>query len=121
MKTIVVIDDEFGLVDVLAASLSDAGYRVVTATNGVQGLERIAEHAPDLVLLDFMMPLLDGPGVLRAMAADPTMAGIPVVLMTSMTRAFVESRASGYAAFLRKPFEYGALMDAIDRALAATS
>ncbi len=49
------------------------------------------------------------------------MAGIPVVLMTSMTRAFVESRASGYAAFLRKPFEYGALMDAIDKALADRS
>jgi CheY-like chemotaxis protein len=116
MKTIVVVDDEFGLVDVLAAGLSDVGYRVLTAANGVQGLETMAEHTPDLVLLDYMMPLLDGPGVLGAMRADPKLSTVPVVLMSSMPESVVRARCQGYVAFLRKPFDFDALMGAIDRA-----
>lgn len=118
MKTIVVIDDEFGLVDVLAASLSDVGYHVLTASNGAQGLERMAEETPDLVMLDFMMPLLDGPGVLHAMAGEPRLARVPVILMSSMPESFVRSRCEGYVAFLRKPFDFGTLIAAVDRALA---
>jgi len=74
MKTIVIVDDEFGLADVLTSTLSDIGYRALSAANGKQGLEIMAEHPPDLVLLDYMMPLLDGAGVLKAMRADPKLA-----------------------------------------------
>jgi len=117
MKTIVVIDDEFGLVDVLAASLSDLGYRVLTASNGVQGLEKMAEQPPDLVMLDFMMPLLDGPGVLRAMAGSPRLASVPVVMMSAMPESFVRSRCDGYVAFLRKPFDFGAMSATVEGVL----
>src|SRR3712207_505510 len=66
MATVLVIDDEFGIAEVIEMALEDEGHRVVAAGNGEQGLERLAEAAVDLVLLDYMMPLLDGPGVLRA-------------------------------------------------------
>jgi CheY-like chemotaxis protein len=119
MKTIVIIDDEFGLADVLEATLSDGGYRVVTATNGQQGLQVMAEHPPDLVILDYMMPLLDGPGVLRAMRADPRLATVPVIMMSAMPESVVSARCTGYTAFLRKPFGFDPLQAAIARSLRA--
>jgi len=117
MKTIVVVDDEFGLTDVLAATLSDVGFRVHTAANGVQGLELMSEHPPDLVILDFMMPLLDGPGVLGAMRADPRLASVPVIVISAVPESVVRARCSGYVAFLRKPFEFDAVLAAIQRAV----
>jgi DNA-binding response OmpR family regulator len=117
MRTIVLIDDEFGLNDVLAATLSDAGFRVFTAVNGTQGMDVLAQQTPDLVLLDYMMPLLDGPGVIRAMRADANLAHVPVVLMSAMPEAVVRRRTSDYVAFLRKPFDFETLLDAVNGAL----
>jgi CheY-like chemotaxis protein len=117
MRTIVLIDDEFGLNDVIAATLSDGGFRVFTAVNGAQGLDVLAQQPTHLVLLDYMMPILDGPGVLRAMRADPKLAAIPVVLMSAMPEAVVRRRTSDYVAFLRKPFDFETLLDAVNAAL----
>jgi CheY-like chemotaxis protein len=117
MKTVVVVDDEFGLAEVLAATLSDLGYGVHTAANGAQGLAVMDEHPPDLVLLDYMMPLLDGPGVMGAMQADPRLARVPVLMMSAMPEATVRVRCTGYVAFLRKPFGFDVLLDAVHRAL----
>jgi DNA-binding response OmpR family regulator len=117
MKTIVVVDDEFGLTDVLAATLSDLGFRVHTAANGAQGLEVMSEHQPDLVILDFMMPLLDGPGVILAMRADPRLASVPVLMMSAMPESVVRARCAGYVAFLRKPFAFEALLGAVQSAV----
>jgi CheY-like chemotaxis protein len=121
MKTIAIVDDEFGLADVLAATLSDVGFRVFTAANGVQGMQIMAEQAPDLVLLDYMMPLLDGPGVLRAMHADPGLASVPVILMSAMPETIVQARCTGYTAFLRKPFQFDLLLLTVHRALGIPS
>jgi DNA-binding response OmpR family regulator len=117
MKTIVVVDDEFGLADVLDATLSDAGFRVFTASNGAQGLDVMAEHPPDLVILDYMMPLLDGPGTLRAMRADPRWAATPVLMVSAMPESLISARCSGYAAFLRKPFAFESLLAVLTRLL----
>jgi CheY-like chemotaxis protein len=117
MKTIVIIDDEFGLADVLSATLSDSGFRVHVASNGVQGLAVVREHSPDLVILDYMMPILDGPGVLHAMQADERMANIPVLMMSSLPEATVRARCVGFAAFLRKPFAFEVLLDAVEQAV----
>lgn len=113
MKTIVVVDDENGLADVLASTFFDIGYAVHTAGNGVQGLEVMAEHPPDLVILDFTMPVLDGAGVLNAMQCDPALSTVPVVLISAMPESVVGARCSGYAAFLRKPFDFDAILGAV--------
>jgi DNA-binding response OmpR family regulator len=113
MKRILVVDDELGLADVLAATLSDVGYAVDTAANGVQALELLAKTRPDLVILDCMMPLLDGPGVLQAMHADPSAAGIPVIMMSAMPESTVRSRCPHYEAFLRKPFDFETVVGAV--------
>jgi DNA-binding response OmpR family regulator len=118
MRTIVILEDEFSLAEVLAATLSDLGFRAYTAANGAQGLKLMAEYNPDLVLLDFMMPILDGPGVLRAMHADGSLSTIPVVMMSSLPELTVRLHCSGYSAFLRKPFAFDHLVATIERALA---
>ena len=64
---ILVVDDEFSVAEVLQSVLADAGHEVITAINGRQGLERLKERPPNLVLLDFMMPIMDGPAMLKEM------------------------------------------------------
>jgi CheY-like chemotaxis protein len=104
MGTVLVIDDEFGIAELIEAVLTDEGYRVLTAANGKQGLESLAKERPGLVFLDFMMPVMDGAAVLRSMAEDPSLQDIPVVVMSSMPETAVIERCSGYASFMRKPF-----------------
>jgi len=114
MKTIVIVDDEFGLADVLAATLSEVGFRVWTASNGERGLETMAEHPPDLVILDYMMPILDGPGVLAAMRSSSKLAAVPILLVSAMPESYVRQRCDGYRLFLRKPFDFDALLGAVE-------
>ena len=68
MRTVLIVEDEFAIADLMEMALTDEGYRVLHAANGQQGLERLAEGPrPDLVISDYMMPVLDGAGMLEAM------------------------------------------------------
>ena len=107
MGTVLVVDDEFGVADLIDAVLTDEGHRVLTAANGRQGLELLAKEHLDMVFLDYMMPIMDGAAVLRRIIDDPSLRSIPVVLMSSMPETTVAERCSGYATFLRKPFRIG--------------
>ncbi len=119
MTTVLVVDDEPLIAMALEAALEDAGYRVATAANGRQGLERLAEAPrPDLVLLDMMMPVMNGPAMLAAMAADPELAGIPVVVLSSLPEEAIRARVGeGAAAVLLKPCTAEQVLGAIARAL----
>jgi CheY-like chemotaxis protein len=119
MATVLVVDDEFGIVDVLETILTDEGYRVLTACNGKQGLVRLSEEKPGVILLDFMMPILGGGDMLRAMAAEPAYQRIPVIMMSSLSEAAVAKRCRGYAAFLHKPFRATAVLSTVARVLGA--
>jgi CheY-like chemotaxis protein len=102
--TVLVIDDEFGIAELIDTVLVDEGYRVMIAVNGRQGMEMLAQEHPDLVFLDYMMPVMDGAAMLRAMGEESTLRSIPVVIMSSIPEATVAERCMGYASFLRKPF-----------------
>jgi CheY-like chemotaxis protein len=119
MHTILVVDDEFGIAETLQLLLEDEGYHVVTASNGRQGLQRLADGVPDLVLLDYMMPGLDGPGMLRAIRGDATYRDIPVIMMTALPKATVADGVGGlcYAGFLRKPFRACEVLDLVAQVL----
>ena len=119
MAAVLVVDDEPLIAMALEAALEDAGYAVVTAANGRQGLERLAEAPrPDLVLLDMMMPVMNGPAMLAAMAADPALAGIPVVVLSSLPEEAIRARVGeGVAAILLKPCTAERVLEAIARAL----
>jgi len=112
---ILVVEDEFGIAEVLQSALTDAGHDVVLAINGKQGLERLKETRPDLVILDFMMPVLDGPGMLGAMRSAPEFGDIPAILMSSLPEAAVMQEAAGlYDGFLRKPFSLRMVLQIIN-------
>jgi CheY-like chemotaxis protein len=118
MAAILVVDDEPLIAMALEAVLEDAGHRVATAANGRQALERLAEAPrPDLVLLDMMMPVMNGPALLAAMAADPGLDGIPVIVLSSLPEEAVRARTKGVAAILRKPYTAAAVLEAVTRAL----
>jgi CheY-like chemotaxis protein len=101
---VLVVDDEFGVADLIDAILTDEGHRVLTAANGRQGLEALAKEQLDLVFLDYMMPVMDGSVMLQTIIDDPELKRVPVVMMSSMPEASVAERCSGYVAFMRKPF-----------------
>ena len=118
MATVLVVDDEPLIAMALEAALEDAGYRVATAANGRQGLERLAEAPrPDLVLLDMMMPVMNGPAMRAAMTADPELRAIPVVVLSSLPEEAVRARIDGVAAVLRKPCTAEQVLGAIEGVL----
>jgi CheY-like chemotaxis protein len=118
MQTILVVDDEFGIGEVLEAILTDEGYRVVTAINGHHALERLAGNRTDLILSDLMMPVMDGAKLYQALRADERYRNIPFVLMCSLPEANIAERISGYNAFLHKPFKVDDVLDLIGKVLA---
>ena len=106
MATILVVDDEFAIADLLEMVLVDEGHHVLTAANGRQALQRLVEHPlPDLIISDYMMPILDGAGMLKAMRDTETQRNIPCIIMSSMPEQNVRQRVDGIAAFIRKPFD----------------
>ena len=105
MAIVLVVEDEFGIAELFDVVLTEEGYRVLTAMNGKLGLEMLVKERPDMVFMDYMMPVMDGSVMLAAMAADPVLQHIPVVLMSSMPETQVAERCSGYTRFMRKPFK----------------
>lgn len=117
MKTVLVVEDEPLIAMALEAVLEDEGYRVVTAANGRQGLERLAETQVDIVLLDMMMPVMSGPAMLKAMAEDPGLRRIPAIILSSLPEATIRAQADGVAGILRKPYTADEVLSAVARVL----
>ncbi len=104
---ILVVDDEPFNVDFLQQELDDLGYDTVTAADGGEALEQVRATAPDLVLLDIMMPVMDGFAVLQHLKADPATRDIPVVIISAMNDigSIVKGILRGADDYLPKPFE----------------
>jgi CheY-like chemotaxis protein len=115
---VLIVDDEFGLADVVADILSERGYETAIAINGDLGLQALREKPPDLVLLDVMMPVLSGTEMLKRMKSDPARAAIPVVLMTALPREVPEDVRAQCEAVLPKPFSPDQLFQVLERVLA---
>ena len=114
-KTILIVDDEFGILEVLESILKDAGFDVLSALNGQDALVHLQKTVPDLVIVDFMMPLLDGAGVIGAMRADDRLSAVPVILASALPEKSISERCTGYNIFLRKPFKTERLMEEVFR------
>jgi CheY-like chemotaxis protein len=112
--TVLVIDDEAAVRDLMQRFLSREGFRVVTAAGGDEGLRRARELRPDAITLDVMMPGMDGWAVLSALKADRDVADIPVVMLT-----IVDDKNLGYALgaadYLTKPIDRDRLVTVLKR------
>lgn len=111
-KTVLVIDDERDLVDILSFNLQREQYRVLTAFDGESALDVARRESPDLILLDLMLPGIDGLEVCRRLRADARTASIPIVMLTAKgeeTDAVI-GLAQGADDYVRKPFGVKELM-----------
>jgi DNA-binding response OmpR family regulator len=105
-RRILVVDDDPRLLHVVAMYLSIEGYDVDTAGNGEEGLRSLEQRRPDLVILDVMMPGIDGLEACRRIKSNPETRTIPVVLFTALSRTddVENGRAAGANRFINKPF-----------------
>jgi adenylate cyclase len=108
---ILVVDDVPDNLDILQMRLASQGYEVVTAGDGLEALEKTRELLPDLVLLDIMMPKMDGIEAVKRLKADPSLPFIPVILVTakSDSKDVITGLESGGDDYLVKPVEHAAL------------
>jgi CheY-like chemotaxis protein len=120
--TILVIDDDAEVRETVSSLLQSAGHHVLAAANGGDGLTVAQTIRPDLILLDYHMPGMDGLAVLQQLKADETTRRAPVVAMTSSTaeHANALSRA-GAVAFIPKPFEPTEFLRLLDELFKATA
>ncbi len=116
-KTILVVDDQPHIVRLIQVNLEKEGFHVVTAGDGVEGLQRVREVRPDLVILDVIMPRKDGFEVLREIKGDPNLADIPVIMLTVKTHNadIVEGLKEGAELYLPKPFHPKELVSLVKR------
>jgi two-component system, cell cycle response regulator DivK len=104
-KTILIVEDQIDFLAIHKIFLERNGYRVISAENGREGVRCAREHHPNLILMDYSMPELDGVSAIRQLKQDPKTADIPVVLLTAHAYGSVGRRARevGCAGFLAKP------------------
>lgn len=106
-ETILIIDDSPTNIEVLSSTLTNAGYKVLTEVNGLSGIDKVKRNPPDLILLDIMMPQLDGFETCRLLQADPSTKDIPIIFITSLSD--VEEKIKGLylgaVDYITKPFQ----------------
>lgn len=115
-KTILVVDDSESICTVIASMLGIAGHEAVTAFDGEEGVRMARLHRPDVILLDIMMPVLDGWGVIRQLKLSPETAGIPVLALTALRLSEGQVEEAGFAGYLSKPIPSHRLLEEIQRA-----
>jgi CheY-like chemotaxis protein len=116
MATILVVDDERTIVETIVELLTWDGHTVLAASNGARALDLLASKRPDLILLDFMMPLKDGIETLRAIRGQKELATTPVIFMTAAPMS-IPVDAPRYDLLLVKPFNVEVLREAIQQVL----
>src|SRR5262249_28128646 len=115
-RRLLVVDDDEDILESYGALLTCAGYEVATAENGRVALEKLRDGVrPDLILLDLMMPIMNGWELRTALLSDPKLAVIPVVVFSGDHRALARTPPNAVAAVLRKPVEVDNLLGTIER------
>jgi CheY-like chemotaxis protein len=107
-RRILIVDDEDDIREVAQMSLEMvAGWEVIPASSGEEGIRLAAEHRPDAILLDVMMPGMDGPATAVRLGGDPATSQIPIILLTAKVQAADRRRFEGLpvAGVLAKPFD----------------
>lgn len=113
---ILVVDDDPAVLDVVTLVLGDEGYTVITARNGQEALDRLRQETPALILLDRMMPIMDGREFIRRWR-ERQEPRVPIVVLTADHKAIEWARTSGTVACLPKPFKLDDLLDQVSRNL----
>jgi CheY-like chemotaxis protein len=108
MNQVLLVDDDDDFREALDAALKQQGYRVEHAGNGREALARLSRAQPDAILVDLMMPVMDGWHLLAALASDPQLAGIPVAVLSAARKP---AGLPSHAVLLAKPFSLRSVLD----------
>ena len=116
-KKILVVDDERHIVRLVEVNLTRVGYDVVTAYDGLEALEKVKTDKPDMLILDVMMPRMDGFEVLKELRADPQTKNIPIIMLTAKAQDadIFKGWSSGVDSYLTKPFNPRELLAFVER------
>ena len=117
-RHVLIVDDEFGLAETMSDLLTDRGFQVAIAMNGKIAWQLIEESTPHLILLDTMMPVMDGPTFLTRLRQDERFAKLAVVLMTSLPLERFTALSGLYQAIVRKPFSPETLFSLVEQHIA---
>ncbi|MBJ6760153.1 response regulator [Myxococcaceae bacterium JPH2] len=116
--TVLVVEDEQGILEAVADLLRDEGFRVLCAAHGREALAHLERDTPDLVLTDWMMPVLDGPALVEAIRANPRLRDLALLGMSAVDVSLLR-RKFPELEFLQKPFDIQTLLEKVHQALAA--
>jgi DNA-binding response OmpR family regulator len=118
-KRILVVDDDPDVVELVSFKLKQAGYAIGTACNGVEAIKKARSLTPDLILLDVMMPELDGFAVCEILRRDSATASIPIVMLTALSSELsrLAGLGSGATDFISKPFSPRLLLERVGNLL----
>ena len=115
-KKILLVDDDADILELLSFNLKKAGFAIGTAADGIEALKKARSIAPDLILLDLLMPELDGFAVCEILRRDKTTASIPIIMLTALTSELsrLTGMDCGANAYLTKPFSVRQLVSKVD-------
>ena len=122
-KKILVVDDEEDIAFSVALRLSAAGYEVICAEDGAEGLRRAQAEAPDLIILDLMLPKMDGFKVCRLLKFDDRYKRTPIIMLSARSQEadVALGRETGAECYMTKPFDSGELLEKINELLASAA
>jgi CheY-like chemotaxis protein len=106
-RSILVVDDDRDIRESIGTILTEEGYEVRMAANGLEALRLMGDRAPDLLLLDLMMPIMDGWQVMRVLRADKALQRVPVVVLSALS-------APGCVDYIQKPISLDKLIQLVD-------
>ncbi|MDQ3704774.1 MAG: response regulator [Chloroflexota bacterium] len=114
-KDVLVVEDEAYLCDLVADVLEAEGHTARTASNGMEALERVMERKPQLILLDLMMPVMDGWEFIRALRTNREWTNIPIVVVTAVYDIKRTQQETGAVAVVTKPFDIDQIAEVVNR------
>lgn len=119
LKKILIIDDELDLVKAITIRFEASGYEVISASDGQEGIDKAQRFKVDLILLDIIMPMMDGYEVYRKLKSGSKTKHIPIIIFTATGRQDLEKRcmALGPDAVIKKPFESAELLELVNKFL----
>ena len=122
-RTLLIVDDDIFLVDIMAFTLKQSGFEIIKAHNGQEALDILAKERIDLVLTDIMMPVMDGFELAKNLKANPATVNVPVIFLTAKSN--VEDKNKGFSIgindYVVKPFNLKDLVSRINKALNESS
>jgi CheY-like chemotaxis protein len=121
MTTILVVDDEFLITDILVDALEEEGFRVLTASNGRKALEILDRETLALVVTDFMMPRMNGLELAQTIKANPDWVRIPIILLSGAQGAIARAHPELFAAVYDKPFRVETIVATVRETLGTPS